>query len=262
MTAGEELLAVEGLTVRRGGEVVLGGISWRTRVSEHWVILGANGSGKTSLLSALCGLLTPSGGEMRLLGSIYGQDNLREPRRSVALVGSALRQQVQDEESALEVIVSGLHGQINYWGIPTREEQAAATRAARRTGCQNILHRPWSVLSQGERQKVLIARALIAKPKILILDEPCAGLDPAAREQFLSSLQPLLASRNAPQLLFVTHHVEEIIPGLTHALALRKGRVAFQGNLNEVLSSASLSSLFGQPFQLSQNNGRFQLTPA
>jgi ABC-type molybdenum transport system ATPase subunit/photorepair protein PhrA len=146
-------------------------------------------------------------------------DDWSHLKRVVSLVSSSVRQMVNEDELAVEVIASGLHGQINYWGRLKPEEISQAEKVGRSVGCAAVLGRPWAVLSQGERQRVLIGRALIANPELLILDEPCAGLDPAAREQFLSFLDQLAVKKNGPALILVTHHVEEITPGFTHVLA-------------------------------------------
>src|ERR1700691_1487945 len=214
----QPILAVTGLTVRRGDAVILDSISWRLHPGEHWVILGANGSGKTSLLSALTGYLMPTAGEISLLGETYGQSDWRELRKKIGLVSSSVRQMMADDEPALETVASGKYAMIDFWGRISRAEKSQALKLLRQVECEYLAERPWRVLSQGERQRVLIGRALMAKPRVLILDEPCAGLDPAAREHFLQFIQRLGTHKNAPTLVLVTHHVEEIVPVFTHAL--------------------------------------------
>lgn len=258
-TADSEILAVEGLRVVRGGTVVLRNVSWSFSQGERWVIMGANGSGKTSLLSALTGLLVPTAGTMRLLGRTYGEDDWSGLKNVVSLVSSSVRQMVNDDELAVEVIASGLHGQINYWGRLTSEELGVAERMGRSVGCGNILRRSWAVLSQGERQRVLIARALVAEPQMLILDEPCAGLDPAAREHFLNFLNDLALKRKAPALVLVTHHVEEIMPNFTHVLGLKAGRVLAAGRKEEVLRTEVMSELFNASARVRAMDGRYAL---
>jgi len=223
------VLELSGLRVRRGQVEILRDVSWCVERGQHWVILGANGSGKTSLLSALTGYLTPSEGEVFLLGERFGHSDWRELRKHIGLVSSSVRQMMAEAEPALETVVSGKYAMIDFWGRTTRPDRVAAMRLLRQVECAYLADRPWQVLSQGERQRVLIARALMAKPQLLILDEPCAGLDPAAREQFLQFLQRLGRGKNSPTLVLVTHHVEEIMPVFSHVLVLKSGRVLAGG---------------------------------
>ena len=239
------ILDVTGLTVSRGGTRVLRNLTWRVQPGEMWTILGPNGSGKTSLLSCLTGFLNPTAGRITVLGETYGESDWIGLRRSIGIVSSSLRRMVDDDETALSVIGSGLSGQINYWGRLTPSEDAAARRIARQIRCTAILDRPWAVLSQGERQRVLIGRALISDPALLILDEPCAGLDPLARERFLTFIQELATRRRGPALIFVTHHLEEIPPACTHILALRDGRAVAAGSCREMLTAPVLTKVFG-----------------
>ena len=240
-----ELLRVEGLRVERGDATVLAGVDWRVRKGEHWVVLGPNGCGKTSLLKALLGYLTPSAGELRVLGRDYGAFDWRELRRHLGLVSSALHASVPEHETALRTAVSGGRAQLDLWGEPTAAEARAARRQLARAGAAGLEERPWGVLSQGERQRVMIARALMARPRILILDEPCAGLDPVAREAFLARMERLAREPRGPALVLVTHHVEEITPAFSHALLLREGRVAAAGPRAETLTAARLGDVFG-----------------
>jgi len=253
------VLEVSGLRVRRGDVEILRDVSWRVERGQHWVILGANGSGKTSLLSALTGYLMPTGGEVFLLGERFGHADWRELRKHVGLVSSSVRQLMADDEPALESVVSGKYAMIDFWGRATRSDRAAAMRLLRQVECAYLADRPWQVLSQGERQRVLIARALMAKPQVLILDEPCAGLDPAAREQFLQFLQRLGRGKLSPTLVLVTHHVEEIMPVFSHVLVLKAGRVLAGGKKPEVLTAKLLTQAFEARLQLKQRAGRYEM---
>ena len=230
---------------------------------EHWVIHGANGSGTTSLLSALTGYLTPSAGEIELLGETYGNSDWRELRTRVGLVSSAIRQKVPDWDPAGLVVIGGKYAILDYWGRVKKSDRAEAAKVMRATECAHLAEREWGVLSQGERQRVLIARALMARPAVLILDEPCAGLDPVAREHFLAFLQRLasrkVAGKNSPTLLFVTHHVEEIVPAITHALLLREGRVTATGPVQKILTGKNLTRTFSSPLRLRRRGGRWTL---
>jgi iron complex transport system ATP-binding protein len=253
------VLSVENLRIERGGTVILRGVNWRVERSQHWVILGANGSGKTSLLSALTGYFMPTAGEISLLGETYGESDWRELRKKIGLVSSSVRQMMADDEPALETVASGKYAMIDFWGRLTRGEKAQARKLLRQIECEHLAERPWRVLSQGERQRVLIGRALMTKPRVLILDEPCAGLDPAAREHFLQFLQRLGAQKNSPTLVLVTHHVEEIMPVFSHVLVLNKGAVRAAGAKADVLNSKNLSIAFGARMQLQRTGNRYAL---
>jgi iron complex transport system ATP-binding protein len=253
------ILEVDRLEVRRGRTVILDGINWSVAQGEHWVILGANGSGKTSLLSALTGYMTPTGGEILVLGARYGRSDWRVLRRHIGLVSSSIRQLMADSEPALETVVSGKYAMIDLWGRVSAADRREGLRMLRQIECADLAERPWAVLSQGERQRVLIGRALMARPRILILDEPCAGLDPVAREHFLQWLERLGRHRTAPTLVLVTHHVEEIMPVFTHALLLKGGRVMAAGPKTRVLKSSLLSRAFAASLRMKRARGRFSL---
>ncbi|MBM3901202.1 MAG: ABC transporter ATP-binding protein [Verrucomicrobia bacterium] len=253
------ILDVSGLTIIRDGTRILDRVSWRVEPGEHWVLIGANGSGKTSLLSALIGYLMPTEGEMELLGCRFGESDWRELRCRIGLVSSSLRQMMADTEPALLSVVGGRYAMIDLWGEPTRSDRREALRLLERVEAAHLKDRPWAVLSQGERQRVLIARALMACPQLLILDEPCAGLDPVAREHFLQFLERLSRQPDAPSLVLVTHHVEEITPLFTHALLLSGGRVVAAGPRKTALRSETLSRMFGSPVRLKSRSGRLSL---
>jgi len=250
---------VDDLRIVRDGTVILHDVNWQVSRPEHWVILGANGSGKTSLLSALTGYLMPTAGEISLLGETYGQSDWRELRKQIGIVSSSVRQMMADEEPALETVASGKYAMIDFWGRLTRAEKARARKLLCQVECEYLADRPWRVLSQGERQRVLIGRALMAKPRVLILDEPCAGLDPAAREHFLAFIQRLGRQTHAPTLVFVTHHVEEIMPVFTHVLLLKSGAVLAAGTKAGILNSRNLSQAFNARMQLRKAKNRYTL---
>lgn len=239
------LLEIEGLQVNRGATAILRDVRWTVERGQHWALLGSNGSGKTSLLKALMGYLSPSAGSMTVLGKRYGHADWRDLRLHLGIVTSALQASIPAAEPALETVVSGRYAQLDLWAHPTPAEFAAARRWLRFFGALPLADREWAYLSQGERQRVLIARALMARPRLLILDEPCGGLDPVAREDFLGFIEQLARRRGGPALLLVTHHVEEITPGFTHALVLRGGQVFASGPVRQVIRSNILSAAFG-----------------
>lgn len=253
------LLHIQNLTVERGDATLLDSVSWRFARGEHWVILGPNGCGKTSLLKSLTGYLTPSSGEIELLGQRYGESDWRDLRLHVGLVTSALQASVPPDEPALETVVSGKYAQLDLWMDVTPADRRAALKLLRFVGAGKLPERLWGQLSQGERQRILIARALMAKPRLLILDEPCSGLDPVAREHFLGFLDRLARQKNSPSLVLVTHHVEEITPAFTHALVLRAGRVVASGPLAETLTSPALSAAFGEPVRIKREHNVWRL---
>ena len=259
MKSTKPILEISHLHVERGGTTILNGVSWRVDRGQHWVMLGANGSGKTSLLSALTGYLTPTAGEISLLGKTYGGSDWRDLRKQIGLVSSAVRQMMADDEPALETVASGKYAMIDFWGRLARADKIRAQHILRQIDCSPLAERPWRVLSQGERQRVLIGRALMAKPRVLILDEPCAGLDPAAREHFLQFIQRLGSKKNSPTLVLVTHHVEEIMPFFSHLLVLKDGKVLTAGKKSSVLKAELLSKAFAARLRLGKLKNRYLL---
>jgi len=247
------------------GAPILDDIAWTVKPGEHWVILGPNGSGKTTLLSALTGYLNDSSGirydsRMALLGQTYGDTDWRALRKHVGIVGASVRNKIHDENPALGVVASGKDALLFIWEDLTKAEIREARRLLRLTECAHLEDRLWAFLSQGERQRVLIARALMAKPALLILDEPCAGLDPVARENFMGFVARLAASPDTPTLILVTHHVEEILPCFSHILCLRGGRTVASGEVPAVLTTATLRRTFGPGVTLRKQGGRYALT--
>jgi iron complex transport system ATP-binding protein len=257
------VLEVRNLCVRRGDTKLIWDFSWKVRPNEHWVVLGPNGCGKTSLFSSLLGYLTPTAGEIFLLGEEYGGTDWPALRQRIGLVSSSVRQLMPEAEPAWITVASGRYAMIDFWGTPKRGDRARAMELLREVECEYLAEKPWAVLSQGERQRVLIGRALMAHPTLLILDEPCAGLDPAAREQFLDFLNRLGRAKNAPTLVLVTHHVDEIMPVFTHALLMKGGNKFAEGPLESTLSAANLANTFGASIRLRKRDGRYamQLSP-
>jgi iron complex transport system ATP-binding protein len=238
-----DLLHLDQLRVTRGDTVILDGVDWRVARGQHWVVMGPNGSGKTTLLRVLAGFLSASGGTIRLLGRTFGTADWREVRR----------------ELALETVISGRYAMLDFWGRATSDDQHLARRLLAALDVPHLAARPWAHLSQGERQRVLIARALIARPRLLILDEPCAGLDPLARQRFLTTIETLARRRRGPGISLVTHHVEEITPAFTHLLLLAGGRVAAAGPLPRTLTTAALNRAFATPLRLRRTAASYRL---
>ena len=253
------IVSIEHLEVRRGKTRILQDINWQVRTGENWVILGANGSGKTTLLSCITGYVTPSAGTIEVLGKKYGKTDWRELRKEVGLVSSSVRQMIEDDQLGIEIVASGRRAEINSWHPVKGAERTEALQLLAQVECERLVDRPWGYLSQGERQRTLIGRALMARCKILILDEPCAGLDPVARERFLEFLSRLATSEGTPNLVLVTHHVEEILPCFSGALLLREGRVLAQGPVRQVVITNLMTEAFGAPLAVRRRGGRLAM---
>lgn len=253
------VITVSGLTIERDGHFLLDRLDWKVERGEHWVILGPNGSGKTSLLSALTGYLMPSAGEIRVLGEVYGESDWRELRKRVGLVSSSIAQKIAGGDSALETVIGGKSAMLGHWGRILKKDRDKALGLLELVHCAPLANRTWRVLSQGERQRVLIARALMADPALLILDEPCAGLDPVAREMFLRLFEHLAATACAPALVLVTHHVEEITPSFGHVLLLRAGAPVAMGPARTTLTSRNVSVTFGASVRVRKIGGKHML---
>lgn len=259
------VLEVTHLRVERGRTVILRDVSWRVEPGQHWVILGPNGCGKTSLLKTLTAYLTPTRGTIDLLGRRFGHADWRELRLHLGLVTSAVHHLIPPAEPVIETVISGRYAQLDLWGVVSRSDRRRARRILRTIGAAHLADREWVLLSQGERQRVLVGRALMARPRLLILDEPCAGLDPVAREQFLHFLDRLArrtrgpAGRRAgPTLVLVTHHLEEIMPAFSHVLVMKAGRVVAAGPRQAVLTAATLEAAFSARVRLACRRGRCQ----
>lgn len=259
VSSSSAILDVQDLTVRRGDVVILDHLAWSVRSGEHWVILGANGSGKTSLLASLTGYLTPTDGSLRVLGEQFGESDWRELRQRIGMVSSSVRQLMHDEDAALEIVAGGERAEIGFWGQIPNAVRKRARECMLQAEAESLVDRPWAVLSQGERQRILIARAMMAKPRLLILDEPCAGLDPVAREHFLAFVDRLALSSAAPSIVLVTHHVEEITPVFSHVLLLRAGRSLASGPLQKTLNSKLVSETFGAALKITRRGSRWSM---
>lgn len=254
------VLQLNSIRMLRGDDqLILDRIDWTIRAGEHWALLGANGSGKTSLLKIVCGYDWPTDGAVRVLDSPYGEVPLSEVRKRIGWVSSSLQTWVHNEETALEVAVSGFEASFGLWREFSRTEFDAARRALGELGAAEMADKPYAVLSQGEKQRVLIARAWVSRPALLVLDEPCAGLDPVARTDFLYDLSHIVKHKNTPTLVFVTHHLEEIPSFITHALVLKDGRALARGPLYDVCDSETMSTAFGRPCEVERDGKALDL---
>lgn len=239
---------------------ILQSINWTVHQEEHWAILGPNGSGKTTLLKIACGYIWPNEG-----GTVYRKGralvNLPELRKSIGWVTSSLAAQIPVREKVLRTVVSGKFAQIGLvegpWGEPTRVDYAHAEMYLEQMGCSYLNHQEFGTLSQGEQQKVLIARARMTKPYLIFLDEPCAGMDPGARENFLSTLRRLGKQEKVPSLIYVTHHIEEILPLFKKTLILKEGRVLKAGKTSALLKKDLLEKLYQVSLSITRKKGRY-----
>jgi iron complex transport system ATP-binding protein len=245
---------------------ILEDIRFRVERGEHWALVGANGSGKSTLLSIVSGDLWPSVGVVHVLGAEYGRIDTREHRKQIGVVSSAMFGGLPNGDTGLEVAASGIRAMIGRLGAFEEAELDRARRALARVSAESCGPKPYGVLSQGERQRVMIARALVNEPALLILDEPCNGLDPVARERFLGDAGVLAAAADGPTQLHVTHHLEEVPSFITHALVLHEGRALASGPVNGVLTSECLSTAFGADCAVSVDGDagerRYRLTVA
>jgi iron complex transport system ATP-binding protein len=242
----------------RDGTTILDGVDWRIEEAERWVVLGRNGSGKTSLIRIASMYLHPSHGTVRLLGEELGRTDVRRLRRRVGLSSPALSGMLRPELHALDVVMTGRNAALEpWWHTYTDADRAAARTLLERFGVGHGADRPMATLSSGERQRVLLARAYSGDPGLVLLDEPTAGLDLGGREELVAALAVAAADPGTPPTVLVTHHVEEIPVGTTHCLLLRAGRVLAAGPLAATLTRESLSEAFGLSLELERRAERW-----
>jgi iron complex transport system ATP-binding protein len=256
------MIKLEHVSMHRDGVAILDDVSWRVPDGAHTVLLGPNGSGKTALLQVVTGYMPPSSGEVEVLGFRRGGCDLRNVRRRIGWVSTALGERMHSPDSALDVVVSGKYASIGLWDTPEASDYEAARRELARMGCEALAQRRYAVLSQGEKQRVLIARALVAGPSLLILDEPCSGLDLAAREQLLRYIEKLGAVTDGPTLVYVTHHIDEITPIFSRVTVMKNGRLRAEGPPQEVITSELLSSTYEMPLEVRSDGARLWAQPA
>jgi iron complex transport system ATP-binding protein len=251
-------LEMRGVGLVRDGRALLADVDWCVRPGERWVVLGRNGSGKTSLVRIASLYLHPSSGEVFVLGERLGRTDVRMLRTRIGLASSALAAQLRPELRALDVVRTARHAALEpWWHRYDAEDDERAMRCLERVGAGALAHRLLGTLSSGEQQRVLLARTLVNEPGLLLLDEPTAGLDLGGREELVASLAALARDAGAPATVQVTHHVDEIPPGFTHVLLLKEGRVLAAGPLDETLTADALGTCFGLPLQLERRGERW-----
>jgi iron complex transport system ATP-binding protein len=246
------------VSLRRGGQTLVGPITWAVELDERWVVIGPNGAGKTSLLRIAAAMEHPSSGTAYVLGERLGRTDMSELRSRVGLSSSALSQRVPDDEVVRDLVVSAGYAVLGRWREKYEDvDYEQAVDMLESLGAEHLAERTYGTLSEGERKRVLIARSLMTNPELLLLDEPAAGLDLGGREELVSRLADLAADPDAPASVLVTHHVEEIPQGFSHCLLLSEGKAVASGLLTDVLTSENLSIAFGQSIALEVIDGRY-----
>src|SRR4051794_22746705 len=254
----DAVLELADVTVRRGAATLIEGVDWTVEEDERWVVLGPNGAGKTTLLQLASAQIHPTSGVAGILGEVLGTVDVFELRPRIGLTSAALAERIPRQERVGDVVVSASYSVVGRW----REQYHAldherAAALLEELGVGRLAERTFGTLSEGERKRVQIARALMTDPELLLMDEPAAGLDLGGREDLVATLSVLAMEETAPATVLVSHHVEEIPPGFTHALLLREGRVVAAGPLEQVLTEDVVSTTFGMPLQLQHEDDRW-----
>jgi len=253
------IIEAKQISVIRNKKHILKDISWSVKEGEHWAILGLNGSGKTTLLDLVNGYIFPSRGEIQVLGKAFGRYDWRELRKSIGWVSSALQEKLYAGETVEAIVISGKYASIGLYEKPGQEERDRAGSLLELLNCPELSGRTYETLSQGEKQRVLIARGMMASPRLLILDEPCTGLDIFAKESLLSMIEKLSREPDAPSIIYVTHLTEEILPSFSHTLLLRRGQVHSSGKTADMLTQENLCDFFEAPVLCEKQGSRFLL---
>jgi iron complex transport system ATP-binding protein len=255
---GEAVVEMAGVGVRRGTKELLRDIDWQVREGERWIIMGPNGAGKSTLMQVASTRMHPTTGMVGILDEVLGAVDVFELRPRIGLSSATLAQQLPGQESVLNAVLTASWGVMGRWNEHyDAQDEDRARRLIWQWGLSGYEDRRFGTLSEGERKRVLVARALMTDPELLLLDEPAAGLDLAGRETLVRALTRLAADPVAPALVLVTHHVEEVPPGFTHALLMRQGRVVAAGPLGQTLTEDNLSAAFGLPLKVTRDEGRY-----
>jgi iron complex transport system ATP-binding protein len=252
------VLELADVTVRRGRATLLDRVTWVVKDGERWVVLGPNGAGKTTLLQVAAAQLHPTSGAVGILGELLGTVDVFELRPRIGVSSAAVAERIPREERVRDLVVSASYAVLGRWNEEYDDlDHARAEGLLREVGVTHLADRTFGTLSEGERKRVQIARALMTDPELLLLDEPGGGLDLGGREDLVSTLSVLAYDPASPATVLVSHHVEEIPPGFTHVLMLRDGRVVAAGPIEETLDASALSATFGMPLTLEHVDGRY-----
>ena len=257
-----EILAFEQVQFIRQQKALLQEIDWRIEAGEDWAVLGLNGAGKSLMLNMISGNLWPSSGKLTVLGEVFGRTSIPDLTKRIGWVSQSLQERIHREEQAEYIVLSGKFASIGIYQEYTTAELDEAKQLMASLGAKKLIGKVYQVLSQGEKQLILIARALMAKPELLILDEPCNGLDLFAREDLLSRIKEMKRTADAPSLLYVTHHTEEILPLLNHVLMIRDGKIFKQGKREELLQEKVLNDFYQRPITIHEmSDDRLMVIP-
>ncbi|KGP79164.1 MULTISPECIES: ABC transporter ATP-binding protein [unclassified Paenibacillus] len=248
------VISMEHVSLRREDNQILDDVHLHVKEGEHWVILGRNGSGKTTLLEMMNGYMFPSQGRIEVLGNLYGQCDVREVRKEIGYISQTLIEKLTLRDPVWEVVATGAYAFLRFYQTIPDDVKAKAMNLLDEMGFAKLANHPLGTLSQGERKKVMLARSLMADPKLLIMDEPCAGLDLYEREKMLAEIDRL-RKRNIT-VVYVTHHVEEIVPLFTHVALIRDGRIAAAGLKHEVLTQDTIKYTYDVPVDIQWHDGR------
>lgn len=256
--AGEYVLELRDISVRRGDRLILGPLTFAIRPGERWVVLGPNGAGKSTLLQVLATRIFPTQGSVRLLDREMGKVDLSELRTRIGLCGALISEDIPYDESVRDVVLTAAYAIIGRWNEAyDLWDESRAVALLTTFGVRDLAGRRYGTLSEGEKKRVQISRALMADPELLLLDEPASGLDLGGREDLLKRFSHFAADPQAPASIIVTHHIEEIPAGTTHALILRDGQIAVSGPVSEVITSQHISAIFGIPITVTVEGDRF-----
>ncbi|AZA11254.1 putative ABC transporter ATP-binding protein YlmA [Corynebacterium gerontici] len=252
------LLDFDGVEFIRGGNTLVGPVNWQVELDERWVIIGPNGAGKTSLMRLAAAEEFPSKGRLWVLGERIGKTDMRDLRAAIGMSSAALANRIPNNENVGDLVISAGYAILGRWREEYDElDRERATDILEQVGAYHLIDRTWGTLSEGERKRVLVARALMTDPELLLFDEPGAGMDLGGREDLVSYVGDLAMDPDAPAMVMITHHVEEIPVGFTHAMLLDEGKVVAQGLIEDVMTSENLTRAFHQPIELSEIDGRY-----
>lgn len=255
------IIDIKNVSWRRNRKEILHDINWTVKKGEHWAVLGLNGAGKTSLLSMVNGYIWPTTGEMSVLGNKFGETDINQLRKSIGWISSSLQERINGRHLAEEIVISGKYTSAGFlYEEPEQEDFDRSCDLMEQLGCAHVYGKSYEKCSHGEKQKLLIARGLMASPELLILDEPTNGLDFIAREDLLTSLHNMSQQANTPTLILVTHHIEEVLPIFSHTLLLKDGTVFARGERDNVLTGEKMSALYEKDINIDWQQDRAWMT--